>query len=320
MVDAPQKFHFIVCAVLFGCDDSLVGLDLGEGITIARKSLIPNDQCRLDEIFETDAVGLRREYDAARLNHETLDVACIDSNYEFTGTVKAAKRYFDQKTSELFTYLDDQIRTIRLLLEGPVRYKKLAIKMESEHYKLGVNDMCHKFSWISPIGEAYGVTTIQKAHCDDIEQLRLKMDRISFPLCKQDDKYKYINQAHMFYDRSYLVTLYEAEVLLITSLEILFLDSEKGKKQRLSKRCTTFLCESQYERAQTYKKLCEEYKKRSDYVHDGSATNISQDDVIFLRKCVRKSILKLLESPMDKKDLIKKLQEKIQSLDDWKSS
>ena len=138
-------------------------------------------------------------------------------NYEFTGDTNSAKLHYDQMSLDLFTYLDDQIRAIRLLLEGPVRYKKLAIKMTSEHYIVDKTNMFYDHNSIIPIGEAYNVTTIQKTHCDNIEQPRIEIGKISFPLSKN-----YMNQAHMLYDRSYLVTLQEAEILLIASLEALF--------------------------------------------------------------------------------------------------
>lgn len=310
-VNVPGKYYVLICAVLFGCDNSLVDLNLGKGMMITRKSLHPKDQ--LNKIFEIDAMGLRREYEDARLDKEALDVACIYNSYEFTGDTKSAELYYEQMSSELFTYLDNQIRAIRLLLEGPVRYKKLAIKMSSEHYIVDKTNMSYEYNEIIPIGEAYNVTTIQKAHFDNIKQLRIEMDKISFPLSKN-----YMNQAHILYDRSYLVTLQEAEVLLITSLEVLFLDSETGKKERLSKRCSTFLFKTQQDRVDTYKKLCDEYKKRSNYVHDGNAKDILTSDIIFLRECVRNSILKLLVSPIDKRGLIKELKEEIQSLDYWK--
>lgn len=309
-INTSRKYQLIICAVLFGCDESFVGLDLRKGLTVIRKSLHPKDQ--LNEIFELDAIGLRREYENARLDQETLDVACIYNKYEYTGDNNSAELYYERMSSELFTYLDNQIRAIRLLLEGPIRFKKLAIKMTSEHYIVDKTDMLYERNAIIPIGEAYNVTTIKKAHCDSIKRLRNEMDKITFPICQN-----YINQVHMLYDRSYLVTLQEAEVLLITSLEALFLDSITGKKECLSKRCATFLYESQCERMHVYKKLCDEYRKRSKYVHNADDKVISESDILFLRECVRKSILKLLDSPKCKKELITDLKDEISHLDYW---
>ena len=257
-------------------------------------------------------MGLRREYETARLDNETLNVACIYNSYKYTGDFKSAELYYRKMSAQLFTYLDNRIRAIRLLLEGPVRYEKLAIKMVSEHYTVDGSTGQYEHNAIIPIGEAYNVATIQKVHCDSIKQLQSELEKITFPISEH-----YINQAHMLYDRSYLVTLQEAEVLLITSLEVLFLDSETGKKERLSKRCATFLCELQDDRVHIYEKLCAEYKKRSNYVHDADAEAISEEDILFLRKCVRKSILKLLASHKFKDELITSLKKEISRLDYW---
>lgn len=302
-----HKYQVVICAVLFGCDDSFVGLDMGEGLIIERKSLVPID-C-LDKIFEVDAMGLRREYETARIDSESLDVACIYKAYEYVADNKSAHDYYERISSELFTYLDNQVRAIRLLTEGPVRYKKLAVKLCSETYMVSATSTSCSYSGIMPVGEAYGVQTFIKAHCDSIETLRAEMDRISFPI-----EVGYLQQCHILYDRSYLVTLPEAEILLITALEVLFLQSEDCKKEKLSKRCAVFLWKSGEERLTYYQKIRDEYKNRSDYVHEGNTRKISAEGVIFLRECVRNSLLRLLYAPQDKSVLIKNLKGEIQKI------
>lgn len=307
----PLKYHVIICAVLFGCDDSIIGLDLGNGLMITRKSLHPKD-C-LTDIFEIDAMELRREYECAILYNDTLDVACIYKEYDYIDKEHSAYTYHNQVSSELFTYLDNQIRAIRLLYEGAIRYKKLAVKMNSASIKnTKTNISCH-YSSIMPVGEAYNVKTLQKLHCDDIGLLQANLKKITFPIVVE-----YLNQVHMLYDRSYLVTLQEAEILLITSLEILFLKSESAKKERISKRCATFIFESKEERLECYKRLVSEYKKRSDFIHDGNSAEIVKDDILFLRECVRHSLFKLLHLNKNKNVLIYDLKKEIESLDYWR--
>lgn len=305
-----KKYHVVICAVLFGCDDSIVGLDLGNKLMITRKSLHPKDH--LDKIFEIDSMELRREYECASLDMETLDVACVYKEYDYIDNDNSAQSYCNHISSELFTYLDNQIRAIRLLLEGPVRFKKLAVKMNSDPININQTDMSYGYCAIMPVGEAYNVKTLQKAHCDNIGLLCSEMNKITFPISM-----KYLNQCHLLYDRSYLVTLQEAEILLITSLEILFLKSENSKKERLSKRCATFIFESKEERVECYKKLTSEYKKRSDFIHDGNSIGIGEEDILFLRECVRSSLVKLLHLDEEKDALIYDLKQRIDSLDYW---
>jgi len=305
-----HKYQVVICAVLFGCDDSFVGLDMGEGLMIERKSLVPKDS--LDKIFEVDAMGLRRDYETARIGAESLDVACIYKAYEYLADNKSAHDYYEQISSELFICLDNQVRAIRLLTEGPVRYLKLAVKLCSETYMFGETSMSCSYSGIMPVGEAYGVQTISKAHCQNVETLRTEMNKIAFPI-----EIEYLQQCHVLFDRSYLVTLPEAEILLITALEVLFLKSEEGKREKLSKRCAVFIYETEKDRLKYYRKLRDEYKNRSDYVHDGNARKISAEGILFLRGCVRSSLLRLLSTPQEKRVLISNLKIEIEKIDYW---
>jgi len=305
------KYHVVICAVLFGCDNSFVGLDLGDGLLVDRKSLHPKDH--FDEVFSLDTFELRREYEEARLDNTTLDVACIYKEYNFIDQDHSANVYHELISNKLFTYLDNQIRIIRLLHEGPVRYKKLAIKMKSITMKVEQTDVLAAFSAIIPVGEAYNVSTIKRAHCDNIEILSVEMRRIVLPF-----SIEYINKSYLLYDRSYLVTLQEADLLLIASLEILFINSENNKKERLSKRCATFIFATKEERVACYKRLSVQYKKRCDFVHDGNSAGIVEEDILFLRECIRNSILKLLQIKKEKNALICDLRKEIESLDYWK--
>lgn len=307
-----HKYHVVICAVLFGCDDSFVGLDLGKGLGITRKSLHPKD--RLNDIFGVDAMELRREYECARLDETTLDVACIFHEYDFFDEISSPESYYDTISSEMCTYLDDQVRALRLHVEGPVRYKKLAINMHCEPCRIGETSTSSSYISIMPIGEAYNVHTIKKAHYDSVGSLRDKMNKITFPI-----QVNYLHQCHLLYDRSYLVTLQEAEVLLITCLEVLFVKAEQGKREQLAKRCAIFLFDSKEERLECYKELCSQYKYRSEFVHEGNASSISEKGILFLRKCVRDSLIKLLnfDRYKRKETLVCDLRREVAGLDYW---
>src|SRR5665647_2535648 len=100
-----HKYQFVICAVLFGCDDSFIGLDMGEGLTVERKSITTKDS--LKKIFAVDDMGLMRDYNSALIDTETLDVACIYKSYYFTTDINSAFDHFEQITSELYTHTDN---------------------------------------------------------------------------------------------------------------------------------------------------------------------------------------------------------------------
>ena len=109
----------------------------------------------------------------------------------------------------------------------------------------------------------------------------------------------------MYYDLSYHTEKYVSITLLTTALEVLFLKKdEEGKKQRLAKRCACYLYDDDQTIRSTYHKLKEEYKKRSEFVHDGKANGILDEDILFLRNCVRKSLIKAMSSTESKKQRI----------------
>lgn len=65
-----------ICAVMFGTDESIVKIKLDNGFYFCWKSLIPHID-HLDVIFDRNAMSLRRDYEAARIDNKTLDVICI---------------------------------------------------------------------------------------------------------------------------------------------------------------------------------------------------------------------------------------------------
>lgn len=73
----PKKseFSYMVCAVMFGADETLLNIQLRDGFSFVRKSLIPLKD-HLDSVLETDAMGLRRDYETARISPQSLDVIC----------------------------------------------------------------------------------------------------------------------------------------------------------------------------------------------------------------------------------------------------
>ena len=73
------------------------------------------------------------------------------------------------------------------------------------------------------------------------------------------------------------------------------LNGEKGKKEILSKRSAVYLYDDEEQVLSHYEKIKRIYKKRSDFVHDGKYQHIDTDDIVFLRQCLRTTILKLLD-------------------------
>ena len=59
------------------------------------------------------------------------------------------------------------------------------------------------------------------------------------------------------------------------------------------------------------------YKQQSEFVHDGNFVDIKDSTIVFLRSCVRNSLLKMLSLNYNKRTLIESLKQQIVALDYW---
>lgn len=308
-MDKTTKYTVTICAVIFGADETLLKVNIGNDFGFRKMSLIPTKD-NLDKIFEINAMGLRREYETACID-EKLDVICVFKSYEINLERVEAENYYRKMCDDVVKYLDDSIRAIRLFVEGSIRFKKLSIKMSSDIESIAETKENYGFSSSIPIGEAMKNSDILKVHYEDkdIEEINKNICLIKFPLADE-----LLNSCHRYYDLSYHHDNFISITLLITCLEILFLDKEDAKKERLAKRCSVFLYDTKEERLNCYDNLKEAYKKRSEFAHDGNCIDINNGDILFLRDCIRKSLMKYLNNLYNKKCIIKELRETIKKL------
>ena len=303
------RYFYTVTAVVFGADETLLNIELVNGFKFVKRSLMPFDH--LDDVFETDAMGLRRDYEAAVVDKEHLGVICVEKKLLFEIDCRDANTIFNQNTVNDFALIDDQIRTIRFLSEGALRIKKIAFKMSSEKAtNHGVNMSSH-YNAIVPISESYSSKPFALLHLDDdaILKTNFQIKNNLIPLSDTS-----LNICHAYYDLSYFNETYVSIVLLITALEMIFLKGEQGKKEILSKRSAVYLYDDEEQVLSHYEKIKRIYRKRSDFVHDGKYQDIARDDIVFLRQCLRTTILKLLDDKRNKTQRITELKAQVQKV------
>ena len=137
-----------------------------------------------------------------------------------------------------------------------------------------------------------------------------KLPLISFPLSD------HINNGYTFYDLSYHHDNEISIMLLMTALELFYVNCEKAIKMNLSRRCAVYLYKEEGEIRQCFLKLREIYKKRSNFVHNG-IKEISDDDILSLRHCVRSTILLLFTDMRSKSKRVEALDAVIETLQCW---
>lgn len=295
---------YSVYAVIFGADDSILNITLKDGFCFKRVSLIPRVG-KLDKIFDATDFGLRRDYETARVDQNTLDVICAVKENSFTQDSLPLHERFETDVDHDLVSLDNQLRILRLIKEGPVRFKKIAFRQDIEYFDDGL--VRHgSYGDIVPVGEAMVTKSISQFHCDEneIAYINKQIQELSFPL---NDSL--LNAVHKYYDLSYHVEHCVAVTLLMTALEMMFLDREEGQKQRkLSKRCAAYLYEGNNPQIRAENNiLFTLYNKRSTFVHEGNETSITDNNIITLREYVRKSLLMALTQTESKQQRIDRL-------------
>lgn len=297
---------YTVHAVIFGADESLLRIRLNDGFFFKRMSLIPGTS-HLDTVFETTDMNMRRDYENARIDESSLDVICAVKERMYKQAVASLDTQFEEDADKDLISLDNQIRAIRLLKEGPVRFKKIAFNQnynyQNEDYTIPCNHNC-----VDPIGEAMTTKPVSVFHCDDgeVASINKELSRLSFPLSDS-----LLDSCHKYYDLSYHTEPCIAITLLTTALEILFLErNAKSKRKTLAKRCAVFLHEKDAQRLQkAYNDLIAFYDKRSDFVHEGTTTDITDADIISLRAVVRDALLTSLYLSENKDQRITRLKQ-----------
>ncbi|MCW6093142.1 hypothetical protein LAV60_08140 [Clostridium sporogenes] len=309
-----ENYKLEICAVVFGTDETILNIKLEKDFIFCRKSLIPHVD-NLDKIFNREAFELRRDYETARLDEKTLDVICIYKNCDIKLRSEDAENFFDFLCDDSLKYLDDTIRKLRLFKESSLMFKRLSISLKSEEKQINETAFSSNYNAIIPIGEALGSKIIKKFSCSNEETNILQNDMrlISLPF-----ENLIVNSSFKYYDLSYHEDKCVSITLLITSLEILFLNNGKSKKKCLAKRVSVFLFAEKDDRLKCCSSIKDLYKKRSDFVHDGSDSNISDEDILLLRDYTRKCILKLNFENISKTKLINDLKKLVSKIDYFK--
>lgn len=309
----PEKseFSYMVCAVMFGADETLLNIQLRDGFSFVRKSLMSLKD-HLDSIFETDAMGLRRDYETARISPQSLDVICAIKEVTIELNNSDAPNFFDEENDKNLIALDNQIRAIRFIEECPLRCKKIAFKMHSNPRNINSTEFSKSFCEIFPVNESSGTIEITKLNCDETtsDKINRELPLISFPLANE-----VLNMCHVYYDLSYHQGRHLSIMLLTTALEMIYLGKEDAKKEKLAKRCAVYLYDRREDQIDCYNSLRQIYKKRSDFVHEGIFDQIEDKDIFLLRHYVRKSIFKALTNKTGKKQRIPNLKYEITNLD-----
>ena len=100
-------------------------------------------------------------------------------------------------------------------------------------------------------------------------------------------------------------------------MEMIFISEDGAKKERLSKRCSVFLYDTQEECLDCYNKLRAAYEQRCKFVHDGVFVGVEDETILFLRNCVREVLMTFVRRPFEKSAFISSLKNKVITANCW---
>ncbi len=162
-----RDYIFEIGAVIFGADETLLQVAPKDGFEFDTRSLIPAVD-HLGELFNKTDMDLRISFEEARISEDTLDVIYVFKR------VQLSEKFFpeviesvSESSERELNKLDDYIRAIRLLKEGPVRAKLVHFSVYDKTRGPDKEDFSTLYSSILPIGESYNAQTFTKCRIFD---------------------------------------------------------------------------------------------------------------------------------------------------------
>jgi hypothetical protein len=197
---------------------------------------------------------------------------------------------------KLISYLEGQLRKLRLYKEGSIRLSlEIFYRIEKSHWEMDSS----RESILACENRLFSLTEEEALQANKF----LSKDNI-------ESKHKYLKFAVENFEQSYSIAHQELEFLsLMISLEALLNDANSELRFRVSRGCAVLIGKTPSESKQIFKQVKELYDKRSILVHTGDKSKIKEIDVLNLKEIVRQALKKALFLNLPKAELSMALME-----------
>lgn len=288
-----------VSAILMCCDESISGINLGGGYTIQKVYFS-------DLPFKANIVDGRgiisTDYYFSRLYDQTGDYyMCISKTDTFAirGPVFDGKTriYTDEdiaceselavRTSEEFQFLNDRINLLRLFHEGNIGFR--TVFFQFKHQALGITNTLNR-----PVHIQTRNTVDSRIYSLTPDEIRACNAFLSMYAGSPYDLLKdCIDVFSWGLEQIDVATGFEKYT---TALEMTLLESnQQGKKQALANRVSVILGKTNSEIQTLHQKMTDFYRYRSESLHEGNGSNISEIELRELERIVRSVLSWYLE-------------------------
>lgn len=312
------KIKYNIKAILFGVDETVINnLEFGNLYKI-QKDRMTNQN--LWKEFDYTAFGLRRVYEAAKLNRD-LEVAVLNKNIEIEydeAIFKQGKGWFikDKEVSDIIfdyenvemEYVDKKMRTIRLYSENGFNIKELLINSEVIEQSSQEIILNHNSKIPFPDRIIGKIEKLKLTDLNEIKKINNFIAKTSLDFETSKFSSKILSSAAFLYDQSYTAPVVTLRFMVcVIGLESLLVDGNSELSYRLSRNCAMLLSTNVDEYLKLFTRMKVIYKKRSDYVHNGLVKNLEDNDVVDVREILRNVIFKIIDKNVSQEELIKEL-------------
>jgi len=285
---AKVPIHFI--GFLANVDDSIKGLEMGDGFAVERKS--KDDVMPVLRKIEKYS-GRRAGFDVSSRSYYCVVKTGVA---RFEATPQGGVAFRPDVLDEAHKSVQDKCRLLRLFKEGNV------VLIHSVLYHLGDADGEAKpFGFISeyPVLDITPFTLT----ADEFPEAGSFLKATVLPLSEQS-----IQLAFESFDLSYDVSDAGLAFLsLMIAMEVLLNPSKDELRYRVSRNTGVLLGQHRAGGEAVFKEMKGLYDKRSKLVHTGDRSLVSREDMLKLRQYVREGIKEAMRSGMSKDALLSTL-------------
>ncbi len=288
-----------ISGILMCCDESLCGLVLGRGYTI--------EKCNLDTLFFKDKItngkgDLNTDYFGSRIvEDESVYFICIKKNdlIQIEGpSFNANKCVITDKDcmceSELTQYMDkemeylnERINLLRLFKSGNIGFRDVFF-----HYSFTVMGFIKNTLDHCSHNQTRNTITSERFILNDVEITSCNQwlnDYCNAPYMLLKDS---IDEFSWGLEQIDVPTGFEQYT---TALEMTLLpQNQPGKKQMLANRISAILGNTPIEIQQLHQKVLDFYRFRSESLHEGDGSNITNSELHELENITRAVLRKYL--------------------------
>ncbi len=290
MIDVSVSINTIIMC----CDDSISNLNLGNGYVV--KKVLFEDLPFIEKIIDGRSTLSTYYWESRLFDGDKMSFMCLEKSdtikinspqFEVGSTItydnELCKSELSQYIETEMQYLEKQINLCRLFQSGNIGFKEVFFQFKNNGSIVNRSRYCEIRNtidnriFILPYEKSFELNSFLSDYSNKpYNLLKNCINKFSWGLEQLD-----------------IPTGFEQYT---TALEMVFLPkNQQGKKQRLANRVSAMLYDNDFEIKQLHQKMLDFYRFRSNSLHEGDGSNITDSELKELEDIVRRTLVKCLK-------------------------